>query len=798
MRTTHKLLALTIAAFTANVQQVWAGAGSPALEEVIVSARKQSELIQDVPVAVSAITADQMETAGIRDVGDLTTLVPSLVVTSNSNPFTSSYKIRRIGNEGNIPDFEPDTGLFIDGAFRSRSGLGLGDLVDIEHIEVLRGPQSTLYGKNVTAGVISVATAQPSQTFGAMGEATAGSDDLVSLRGYVNGGLTDTISGRLSLSGTQRSTIEKNLIGPDAQDMDQYAVRGQLLFDLTDDLSVRLIGAHSERDMKPQLADMFYGRSLTALTNATATNPAALRAIGRGFVDGVINPNAAPILDNDPSNRKAQAFDALTFQQEADDFIATIEWRADRFTLNSITSYDTYDTVQDWKDAGQTGLDIIDYRDRQRGDTFSQEFRIDSTFGDAITWQAGAFYYSNDFRRGDKGRNEFTLGQAADEAGAAASTVLFTPASPAFGLPILGLPGDIGNYYEDADSESIGLFGQSTWSATDDLAFTLGLRYTHESKDVSLTNSSSTGLQGRLPAAVLGQLPILVNQLTSAGRSFSADDSWSAVTGSFNTEYHISPDVMVYGTIATGFKGGGFNGGFGNTPLEKRPFDEEHVINFEVGAKTDFGGRVRANVAAFHTEYEDYQSASFVGLQFLVNNAEQVNVDGIEADVTAKLTDDLTADVSATYAHAEYDEYTQGSCYTGRVSTDAVTGACDLSGEQLPFAPDLTATAGLTWEHQFGPGSMYSRFDAIWTGDQNVTTELDPSHGEQGGYALMNFRLGWRQDIWDVSAWVKNLSDKTYYIQKAQPGVFASLRDGTYQSYLGEPQSFGVTLRAKY
>lgn len=797
MRTTHKLLALAISALAVHATEALAEK-SPALEEVVVSARKQSELIQDVPVAVSAVTADQIAAAGVRDIADLSTLVPSLAVTSNSNPFTSSFKIRRIGNEGNIPDFEPDTGLFIDGAFRSRSGLGLGDLVDIDRIEVLRGPQSTLYGKNVTAGVVSVTTAEPSHTFGAMGEATAGNDGLVSLRGYVNGGLTDKISGRLSLSGTQRDTIQKNLIGPDSQDMDQYAVRGQLLFEPTDDLRVRLIGAHSERDMNPQMADMYYGRSLTALVNAAATRPAAMRAIGRGFVDGVINSNAAPILDNDPSNRKMQAYDALTFKQEADDFIGSVEWHADSFTLNSITSYDTYDTVQDWKDAGQTGLDIVDYRDRQRGDTFSQEFRIDSTIGEDITWQSGVFYYTNDFRRGDKGRNEFTLGQAADEVGAAASTVLFAPTHPAFGLPVLGLPGDTGNYYEDADSESIGLFGQSTWSATDDLAFTLGLRYTHESKDVSLTNSSSTGLQGRLPAGVLAALPVLVNQLTSASRSFEADDSWSAVTGTFNTEYHINADVMLYGTIATGFKGGGFNGGFGNTTLERRPFDEERVINFEAGAKADLDGRTRANVAVFHTEYRDYQAASFIGLQFLVNNAEQVNVDGIEVDITSKLTNDLTVDVSATYAHAEYDEYTQGSCYTGATVTNPVTGGCDLSGEQLPFAPDLTATAGLTWEHQFGPGSLYSRFDASWTGDQNVTTELDPNHGEQGGYALMNFRLGWKQDKWDVSGWVRNLADKTYYIQKAQTGVFASLRDGSYQSYLNEPQSFGVTVRVKY
>ena len=177
MKTSHKVLTLAIAV-AASLQQVHAQTAEIVLEEVQVMARKQSEALQDVPMAVSAVTAEQVAAAGIRDVADLTTLVPSLVVTSNSNPFNTSYRIRRIGNEGNIPDFEPDTGLFIDGAYRSRSGLGLGDLADIEQIEVLRGPQSTLYRRNVTAGAINVTTARPSQTFGAQAELTAGNDSL--------------------------------------------------------------------------------------------------------------------------------------------------------------------------------------------------------------------------------------------------------------------------------------------------------------------------------------------------------------------------------------------------------------------------------------------------------------------------------------------------------------------------------------------------------------------------------------------------------------------------------------------
>ncbi|HEY5761050.1 MAG TPA: TonB-dependent receptor, partial [Steroidobacter sp.] len=232
--------------------------------------------------------------------------------------------------------------------------------------------------------------------------------------------------------------------------------------------------------------------------------------------------------------------------------------------------------------------------------------------------------------------------------------------------------------------------------------------------------------------------------------------------------------------------------------LAKRPFESEDVISYEVGAKSEFGGRVRLNAAAFWSDYTDFQSASYIGLQFLVNNAEKVRVKGVEMDLTASVTDDLTLDLSATYANATYEKYTQGSCYTGRTPDDPVTGGCDLSGQTLPFAPKLTATAGVQWKHTFGPGDLYSRLDGSWVGNHNVTSELDANHGEQDGYGLLNVRLGWQQQAWDVSLWARNLTDKTFIAQTAQSNLFSSLQDGTYQNYLGAQRSYGITVRAKY
>ena len=788
MKASYTLFTLAIAA--TGLQQAHADAEPIVLETIEVMARKQTERLQDVPMAVSAVTAETIQAAGIRDVADLTTVAPSLVVTSNSNPFNTSYRIRRIGNEGNIPDFEPDTGLFIDGAYRSRSGLGLGDLADIEQIEVLRGPQSTLQGRNVTAGAISVRTALPSHTFGAMGELTTGNDALMGVRSYVTGGLTDSISARLSVTGTSRDAIADNLLGADSDDLNQYSVRGQLLFEPSDAWQVRLIGSHTDRDMKPALAEMFYGPGVRALTNATVANPAALGAAdGPGLADGVINASARPILDNDPLNRKVQALAPLEFVQQSDDVMASVEYSADRFTLTSISSYDTYDIAQSWNDAGQTGLDLVNYRDAQNGDTFSQELRISSAPGGALGWLGGLYFYDNHFERGDQDHHEFVLGQAIDELGVAAG--LGSPALP--DVPVFGLPGDTGDFQEVSDSRSYGAFAQTSWDATDRLALTLGLRYTLEEKAVSLANTPFTTAPGPLAA-----LSLPVRTLTPAAASFSMNDEWDAVTGTFSTSYRLNPDAMVYATVATGFKGGGYNGGFGNTSLARRPFDAEEVTSYEIGAKTELGKRVRLNAAAFLADYTDFQSASFIGLQFLVNNAEEVRVQGLEADLTAKVTDDLTLDLSATYAEATYERYTQGSCYTGRTPDDPSTGACDLSGQGLPFAPKLTATAGVQWQHSFGLTSLYSRLDGTWTGEHNVTSELNPNYGVQDAYGLMNFRLGLRRGAWDISAWVRNLTDETFIAQTAQSNLFASLQDGTYQSYLGAPRAYGLTVRVRY
>ena len=234
------------------------------IEEVVVTAQKRAESLQDVSVSVSAVGADYMQDAGISDMVDVAAHVPALTVSTNSSPWNTSYRVRRIGNEGNIPTFEPDTGLFIDGAFRSKSGLGLGDLVDIERIEVLKGPQSTLYGKNVTAGVIGITTAAPSEEFYGVAEASVAEDGALNVKGFVNGAIADGVYGRISLSHSERDPLVENINGPDADELDSYAVRGQLLLEPSDVLSIRVIAGAVDRDFIGPMGDVEFGPRVQA------------------------------------------------------------------------------------------------------------------------------------------------------------------------------------------------------------------------------------------------------------------------------------------------------------------------------------------------------------------------------------------------------------------------------------------------------------------------------------------------------------------------------------------------------
>ncbi|WP_295803034.1 TonB-dependent receptor [uncultured Microbulbifer sp.] len=741
------------------------------IEEITVTAQKRSESLQDVPVAVDALTGDQLLKAGFRDVDDVAAQIPSLIVTSNLSPLNATFRIRRIGNEGNIPTFEPDTALIVDGAFRSRSGVGLGELVDVQSVEVLKGPQSTLYGKNASAGVITVNTQAPSPEFEGMAEYGMGSEGLNQLKGYVNGGITDAVNGRVSFSSTRRDQMIDNLIGEGGDSQDGQALRVQLSADLTDRLTSRVILGHTERHMNTMLGDTWYTPTVVSVAGAMAQ-------FGAGN----------PVTNNDPSDRIIEQVGTNDFDQKVTDGVVHFEYSGDGFVFNSITGYENYTSSNIMYGVEQMPADLLVFNDMQDGRSYSQEFRLMSDSSDNLSWLLGAFYYNNTFTRGDRNAPEFELQSDIGMLGNVVGTVLGVPEQ--FRPALFGSAGDTGDVFAQQDSESYGVFGTLGYHLTEDLKIDTGLRYSLDEKDGSVEQYTTTAL-----GCVLNNLAC---SLTPDASDFADSDSWSAVTGNVTVSWFANDDTMLYGTYSRGFKAGGYSLQWGNFSEEARPFAEESIDNFELGWKTEmWGNRARINGSVFHTEYDDFQNATFIGLAFAVNNAEKVVVDGIELDSTWLLSENLTGTANLAYIEARYDEYTGGQCYYGRAAENAL-GQCDLSGEILPFAPKLTANFGLEWEQPLAGGDWYSRVDYRYTGEANYSSELDPRHLEDA-YWVGNLRTGWRNDTWDLSAWVKNLDDEVYFIQKTASPIASKLDGGaSYQAYTGTPRTFGLTARMNF
>lgn len=776
----HKisLLSASIAA-VCSAAPLQAQEQSLMLEEVVVTAQKRAQSLQDVPMSVSALDANAMSAAGIQTMDDVARQVPVLEVQKSTSSVNISYRIRRVGNLANIPTFEPAVGVFIDGAFRSRSVFGAGELFDIERVEILRGPQSTLYGKNTTAGVIGIHTAAPSDTFTTSAELSAGNlegaQDALStnFKGGISGPLGNTLRGSLGGSyAMHEETFDMALAngGENANDNERYSVRGQLQWDASDALSLRLIAGMVRQDDNKQSAPDFY------------YDP-------QGFVANILLPNlqAAGVSDscsdNTPHNRTSCLQEAYRSDLDAQEVTLLADYTfASDLTLNSITSWDYFDSAGTQGDATQIMAPLLIYTDSQESESFQQEFRLTSPSGETIDWLAGVFYYTNEFNRGDDGDTPtFQYDSLSDHPVVSAlnQALIGTP----FPLPV-ATRGQVGILDSTLDTDYVAVYGQATWNLYETVSITGGLRWQEEDKDADIVQSVNDPRPSVIslllsPAAVSGQ-----------GLNRTSNE----VTWSVSPQWYITGSTMAYATASHGYKGGGFNTGFGRLPIDAREFDDEDIMHYEAGLKTDYwDGRMRLAASVFHTEFKNYQDAAFVGAQFTVGNAEVAKLEGLEIEGTALLSETFTLDFAYSYADLIYEKNTSGQCYPGRAPDSATTpGACDLSGKHPVNAPEHKAHVGLLYEQPVSWGDLYSRVDWSWTSDYNTSFSADPRL-TQDAYDWVSFRIGTRWDNFEVVAWGDNLLDETVADTEAVLNIYAG--DGSYQSFLKPLRSYGLTLK---
>jgi iron complex outermembrane recepter protein len=708
-----------------------------ALEEVIVTAQKRAESLQDVPVAVNAFSADTIQEAGINNTADLAILTPSLHTLNVQSPFTTKLQIRGIGTAQSDPALEPSVGVFVDGVFLGRSGLGMSDLTDIERIEVLQGPQGTLYGKNTNAGAISVITKRPNlEEFEGYVEASVGDYDMSNLTLSAAGPLSDTVAYRVSGNIHQRDGYMENSGAADGNDADDWNVQGKLLWEPNERLSLMLSGSRVERDNSCCVPDATQGDAVQA------------ELAQRGL----------PQDENDPRDYEVATNVAAEFAMESDLLSLHIDYDMDWGTITSITAWNDYEYTQ-LVDQDRSQLDIIGGESEfYSGDSLSQELRLDSQLGDNIDYQLGLFYYEQTTQRGD-GTTTVVVGEDF-------LTIASQEVTPLIGQ--IAQPGDYLFAKGVWDNDTLALFGQATWHIGERWHLTGGLRWTDEEREADLfSDNVSTA-----PAVVAGlrgsYLSILSAPVDDTFKRSSDNVDWL-----LKAAYDLGDDTMVYASVSTGTKSGNFNGVNG-TP-EEREFDDEDTLSYELGAKSTFlDSRLRLNSAIFYTEVEDFQFQQ--GLPdggTIVSNEAEVEVSGLDLQLEALPLENLTLTAGLLYMH-DYD---------------VVSGPNE--GKKLATTPDYTANLGATLVFPLADGALYLRGDYMYMDDHVTNNNNEPDEEAFQDRELLNAKLGWRNDHWNLSIWGKNLTDDGYAGLTSQIQRFS----GSRAYYLTPPTTYGATLR---
>ena len=848
------ILATPALVSTAHAQDV----GTPPPEEapttlagITVTAQKREEALQDVPIVVNVLDEQLLRDSGVRDIKDMQVLVPGLTVTSTQSAAQTTARIRGIGTVGDNAGLESSVGVVIDGVYRSRNSVGFGDLGEVERIEVLKGPQGTVFGKNTSAGVINVVTRRPSYSQSAEAEISAGNYGLIGVSGAYNDALGDNAAFRVFAAKRKRDGVDdvRTGAGPrlETEDGDQnyHTFRGQLLLEPSENLDINFSADFSSREENCCV-------SVTTHRGPTAAIINALTPGGEGVI---------PVAD--PERRLA--YSNRSTSQDLKDKGASMQadWISPWFggaVLTSITAFRDWQSINGL-DFDYSAADIL-YRapdedeSLTRFETFSQEFRLVGST-DRLDWMVGFFYSDEDLARNESYRfgaayepylstlvgSQVLAGIAAQLAPMGLTVNQANPAT--FLSQVSGRP--FGSNYtglaaldrHDQNARSAAIFTNNTFHATDAFDITVGLRYTHEKKELHSVYSNPNGSLAcgstlANPAARVGGAlaqringfaslpPALQQQLLGAlvpavapsiagymclpwaniahdGRVVDQSRTEKEWSGTVKFAYDWSDDVMTYASLARGYKAGGFNldrvqssnglssGVQGIMPVDDTSFPGEFVNSFELGAKTTWaGGNLLFNAALFYQDYEDFQLNSFLGTSFVVRSIPEVVSQGFEVDLMWQTPmQGLMLQGGLTYAQTEYGDDLLPDA-------DLVL----LPGNQMSFAPEWSGNAALTYEWDFG-GNYMGRFNigAKYMSDYNTGSDLDPQK-EQDAYTLVNARIGFgRQDRrWMVELWGQNLTDETY----KQVGIDAPIQAGSWNAFLGAPRTYGVTFRVNY
>ena len=751
------------------------------LEEIVVTAQKRVQSLQDVPISVQAITGDAIENAGIQRLDDLSAYVPNVNI--NEGFAGETISVRGFGSGAN-PSFEQAVATFIDGVYFGRSKQSLASFLDVERVEVLRGPQSTFFGNNAIAGALNIATRRPTQeTEGSISVSYAPDDEDFDATITYGGMVSDTLGARAALKYRTLDGYLRLYDGGATPQKDTVVGRVSLLWTPTDDLEVFFKAEVGDEETIGSTAQLDDCPSSLALQGPPG--------IGNGLCDIALSVTGLTTLDFDeviesgglnaggipPQNiNSVLAQDRGVFRNlDTENYNLTLDYNLNGYTLTSVTGITSYDSERQF-DVDQTPIASISTNRFEEFDQFSQELRIVSPGDETIDWAAGIYYQTNEV---DFSYQTFTL--------------LPPPDATGFQGGALGLVS--GEFQEESDSWAT--FASGTWNVNKDFNISLGLRYSEVSKsadndlDLFITMNNTA-------------VPVRTNPIPALGSAFTAfevndvDVSEEKVTGNINATWFINEETMLYATYSEGFKAGGYDN------LIRKPdsaggkftFDTEEVEAIEVGAKMDWGS-MRLNLAVFRNEFTNLQQSIFnpTAIAFQISNAGSAISQGVEVDFMWAATDSLTISASAAVLDAYYEEFEGASC--SRQQTVAGLTSCSLTGEALPYAADWNTV--LNFDH-IRPISdnlqLNTTLSLAYIDDYRTGTENDPRFMQDGFETIdLRFSLGNTDETWSVSLWGRNLTDELVVGQSTNAAV-RSL--GPILQTTSRPMSWGLAASYKF
>lgn len=749
MVTKSKLISSVSALSLAGLVGQSFGAGVE-LEEVVVTATKRAQSLQDIPVAVTVFGAETLERNRISNVGDVATKTPGFYI-SHQSPSDPEMTIRGIGSSGRESGSDRSVVMFIDEIYIGRSGGSTVDLFDIEQIEVLRGPQGTLFGRNVVGGAISVTTAKPTDVTALKLRAGLGSHELYEVGLSWNAPISDKLFSRFSLSKKDRDGYVTNINdGKKSDNVDNLSFRGALRFLPSDELEMQLTAEYS--------------------TDEVDGVHTKLPVIGGPF--SLIDDLFAP------SDFHKVTMPVLGFlDRDVWGLTGRLDWSMGLGTFTSLTSYRVVDFQQNHDLAGGTApgsfcaeptldateecflsLEIID----ERSSTFTHEFRLSSDSDGPFNWIAGLYYLKEETDRDQERKRLLSFNGS------------ITSSDPLFD--------------QLTETESYAVFGEMNYDITENLTLTVGARWTHDEKTLDLD------------VIDLDPNRLRTNALNPAQEIYSVSgqsESWEEVTPKVSLTYNFTDSAMAYVTWSEGYKSGGYNGLAGQELATRTAFEPETATNIEVGLKSQFwDDRVRLNLSAYHMSFENLQLRRRLLLDpndqtsntIAIANAKEATIKGIEAELTFIPVEPLR--LSATYAFTD-SELSDGTVTVAGFANVSDDGLVASEGDPLPRAPENAFTLAAEYALDLPSGELNLQIDYGWVDDVYFDLGTPEPYGMQEAYGLTNASIKYtpNEGNWDVTFWAKNLADEEYY---AQLQAFSGGSWGVGR--VGDPRTYGMTV----